>query len=63
MGDQSVERRLPAHRAIQTQNKCTQTSVTQVGLEPTIPVFQRQKTVHALDRAASVIDLGILRLI
>jgi hypothetical protein len=26
-----------------------------VGFEPTIPVFQRAKTVHALDRAATVI--------
>jgi hypothetical protein len=26
-----------------------------VGLEPTIPVFKRAKTIHALDRAATVI--------
>jgi hypothetical protein len=26
-----------------------------VGFEPTIPVFERAKTVHALDRAAVVI--------
>jgi hypothetical protein len=26
-----------------------------VGFEPKIPVFERAKTVHALDRAASVI--------
>jgi hypothetical protein len=26
-----------------------------VGLEPTTPVFERAKTVHALDRAATVI--------
>jgi hypothetical protein len=26
----------------------------QVGLEPTIPVFERAKTVHALDPAATV---------
>jgi hypothetical protein len=26
----------------------------QVGFEPTIPVFQRANTVHALDRAATV---------
>jgi hypothetical protein len=26
-----------------------------VGLQPTIPVFERAKTVHALDRAAVVI--------
>jgi hypothetical protein len=27
-----------------------------VGFESTIPVFKRAKTVHALDRAATVID-------
>jgi hypothetical protein len=33
-----------------------------VGLEPTIPVFERAKTVHALDSAATVIgDFFILR--
>jgi hypothetical protein len=26
-----------------------------MGFEPTIPVFERAKTVHALDRAAAVI--------
>jgi hypothetical protein len=26
-----------------------------MGLEPTIPVFEREKTVHALDGAATVI--------
>jgi hypothetical protein len=29
----------------------------QVGLEPTIPVFERAKTVHALDRTTTVIGL------
>jgi hypothetical protein len=27
-----------------------------VGLEPMIPVFERAKTIHALDRAATQID-------
>jgi hypothetical protein len=31
-----------------------------VGFEPTIPVFKRAKTVHALDRAATVIGLHLL---
>jgi hypothetical protein len=31
----------------------------QVGFEPTIPVFERAKTIHTLDRAAAVI--GLLR--
>jgi hypothetical protein len=53
-GDQPVPRPLPTHKTTQIQNKRTQTTVTQVGLEPTIPVFKRVKTVHALDSAATV---------
>jgi hypothetical protein len=48
-GDQPVARPLPAHRTAQTQNKRTL-----VKLEPTIPVFQRAKTILALDREATV---------
>jgi hypothetical protein len=29
--------------------------MSRVGVEPTIPVFERAKMVHALDRAATVI--------
>jgi hypothetical protein len=32
----------------------------QVEFEPTIPVFDRAKTVHALDRAATVIGNGTI---
>jgi hypothetical protein len=32
----------------------------QVGFEPTIPVFEWGKTVHASDRAATVIDKNII---
>jgi hypothetical protein len=39
------------------QNKRTQTSMPLVGFEPTIPVFERAKTVHALDRATTVIGV------
>jgi hypothetical protein len=53
--DQPVARRLPTHRRTQTQNKLTQTSIPWVGYEPTILVFELTKTVHALDRAATVI--------
>jgi hypothetical protein len=56
-GDQPVARPLPTHRTTQTQNKRTQTSMPRVGFEPTIPVFERAKAVHALDRAVTVIDL------
>jgi hypothetical protein len=56
MGDQPIARPLPTHRTTQTLNKRTQTPITIVGFEPTIPVFERARTVHAdLDRAATVI--------
>jgi hypothetical protein len=32
-----------------------------VGFEPTIPVFERAKTVHALDRAATVIGYNFIQ--
>jgi hypothetical protein len=53
--DQPVVRQLPAHRTEQTQNKRTQTSMPQVEFEPTSPVFERMKTVHALGGAPTVI--------
>jgi hypothetical protein len=43
------------HRTTQTQNKSRQTSMPRVGFEPTIPVFERTKIIHALDRATTVI--------
>jgi hypothetical protein len=46
------------HRGQHKQNKRTETSMPQVGFEPTIPVFERAKIIHALDRAATV--LGFL---
>jgi hypothetical protein len=55
-GDQPVARPLPTHRKTQTQNKCIQTSIPWVGFENTIPAFERAKTVHTLDRAATVIS-------
>jgi hypothetical protein len=41
--------------ATYTQNKRTQISMHLVGFEPTIPVFEREKIVHVLNRAATVI--------
>jgi hypothetical protein len=55
-GDQPVARPLSTQSTTPTHNKHTQTSMPLVGFEPTIPVIQRAKTVHALDRAATVID-------
>jgi hypothetical protein len=57
MGDQPIARPLPTHRATQTRNKRTETSMTQRRFEPTIPVFEGAKTVHVLGRVATVIGL------
>jgi hypothetical protein len=54
-GDQPVARSLPAHRTAQTQNKRTRISTPEMEFEPTTPVFERAKTVHALDRAVTLI--------
>jgi hypothetical protein len=55
-GDHLVARPLPTHRTTQTQNKRTQISMSRAEFEPTMPVFERGKTVHALDRAATAIS-------
>jgi hypothetical protein len=52
-GSQPVAKPLPIHRT-QTQNKLKQTSMPRVEFKPTTPVFERAKTVYALDRAATV---------
>jgi hypothetical protein len=62
MGNQPIARLLPAHRPTETQNKRTQTSMPQLGFEPTIPVFELAKKVHALDRVATVIGVFSYRL-
>jgi hypothetical protein len=57
--DQPVARPLPTHRTTQTPNRSTHKHpCLSVGLEPTIPAFERAKTVHALDRAATLIGKG-----
>jgi hypothetical protein len=60
LGWGSSRRKAAAHRTAQTQNKRTQTSMLQVEFEITIPVFERAKTVHALDRAAIVIGNAVI---
>jgi hypothetical protein len=50
-GDQPVARHTRQHK----QNKCTQTSMRQVGFESTTQVFEWANTVHALDCAATMI--------
>jgi hypothetical protein len=54
-GDEPVARPLPSYRTAQTQNRRTQTFMPEVGFETIIPVFERPKTVHALDRASSMV--------
>jgi hypothetical protein len=54
-GDQPVTRPLLTHRTRQTQNKCTETFMLQVGFEPTIPASERAKRVHALDGRATAV--------
>jgi hypothetical protein len=44
------------HAGQHKHNPRTQTSMHRLGFEPTIPVFEQGKTVHALDSAATVID-------
>jgi hypothetical protein len=48
MGDQPIARPLPAYRTAQTQNKRAKTSMPQVGFEPTIPVFEWEKTATVI---------------
>jgi hypothetical protein len=35
--------------------------MSQVGFEPTIPVFEWAKTIYALDRAAAVIGVTLIQ--
>jgi hypothetical protein len=47
------------HYLTQTQNKHRQASIPRVGIETTIPASERAKTVHALDRAATVDNMTL----
>jgi hypothetical protein len=51
-GDQPVARPLPIYRTTQHRKTRTHIYMPQVGFEPVIPVFERPKTVRALDRSA-----------
>jgi hypothetical protein len=44
-----------SYRAAQTQKKRTETTMPQVRFKPTISPFVRAKTVHVLNRAATMI--------
>jgi hypothetical protein len=54
--DKPVARPLPTHRTTQTHNKrINKHPCLEWDSKPTIPGFDRAKTVHALDSAATVI--------
>jgi hypothetical protein len=55
-GDQPVARPKPTHTGQHKHRINAHTSMPQMGFEPTIPAFERPKTVHALDRAVTMID-------
>jgi hypothetical protein len=61
-GDQPVARPLPTHRTTRIQTKCKETSMFWVIFEPTMPLLERENTFHALDWAATVIDVFGLRI-
>jgi hypothetical protein len=54
----SARRNAAAYTGQHKQNKRGQTSMPRMGVEPTIPVFERANTVHTLDRAATVIGIS-----
>jgi hypothetical protein len=58
-GDQPVARSLPRHRT--TLGIKVQASMPQVGFETPISMFERAKTVKALERAATVIGYIIMQ--
>jgi hypothetical protein len=57
-GDQPVA--MPLATQDNTNTEYNQTDMPSVGFEPIIPVFERAKTLHALDRAATVIGLIVI---
>jgi hypothetical protein len=55
LGGASARRKAATYTGQHKQNKRRQTSMPRVGFELMIPLFERAKTVHTLDRAATVI--------
>jgi hypothetical protein len=52
MGDRQIASPLPTQNST-THKKCGHTSMPRPGIEPTVPAFDRCKTIRALDRAAT----------
>jgi hypothetical protein len=61
--DQPVARPIPTRKTAQTQIKRTQASMPREGLEPTIPVFEQEKTVYALYCVVTVIGALYISLV
>jgi hypothetical protein len=59
-GDQFVARPLPTNRITQTQNNHTHTHPCLNGIRTHEHKFERAKTVHALDRKATVIGSCVI---
>jgi hypothetical protein len=55
--DHSVARPLPTYRTTKTRNMHSQISMPRKEFELTTPVFDGEKSVHALDCAATEIDI------
>jgi hypothetical protein len=53
-----VAKPLPTQDNLNTEE--TRIFMPRVGFEPMIPVFEREKTGHALDRAVAVIGTALL---
>jgi hypothetical protein len=51
------------HKEQHKLNKRTQTFMPRVEIETMIPVFERAKTVHALERGATLIDCPMYKLV
>jgi hypothetical protein len=59
--DDQPGRKAATYTGQHKQKKRTHTSISRVGFERMTPVFERTKTFHAVDRAATVIGVLCFR--
>jgi len=52
MDGESALRKATIYKGDHKTEKCRHTSMPRAGFKPTIPMFERLKTIRALDRAA-----------
>jgi len=60
---ESARRKASTYTGQHNTEKCGHTSMPRAGFEPTIPVFERSKTVRASDDAVIGTDPNIIRMI